>query len=353
MVFLPGPASPVITTVPRLRTAANAAAMTSSVTTPTVISAWSAPTPLVTSVMISCAVSASAAVCVAPNWLAFSRLLQRVDRDDVARAGERRALDRVDADAADPVDHGRVARPDAARVHRGAPSGRHPAADQRHRLERQVVVDLDAGVLGHHRPLGERAEQAHLAEVLAVRVEPERAVRQAVLEEQRAEVAQVGHAAGAEPAVPAGRQERADHVVARLEPADAGADLLDDPRPLVPAHDRVADRDVTGAQVVVGVAQPGRHEPDSTSPVLGRVEVQLDDLPVLAHVPEHRCPGLHATSCAPPRPPAHLAILRPRAPRSMCPAPRVPPASWLPGQRGSLWSAGGGDHGRHPGGRSR
>ena len=39
MVFLPGPASPVITTVPRLRTAANADATTSSVTTPTVISA--------------------------------------------------------------------------------------------------------------------------------------------------------------------------------------------------------------------------------------------------------------------------------------------------------------------------
>ena len=39
MVFLPGPASPVITTVPRLRTALNADATTSSVTTPTVISA--------------------------------------------------------------------------------------------------------------------------------------------------------------------------------------------------------------------------------------------------------------------------------------------------------------------------
>ena len=57
MVFFLGPASPVITTVPRLRIAANAAAMTSSVTTPTVISASSAPTPSVT---ISCAVSASA-----------------------------------------------------------------------------------------------------------------------------------------------------------------------------------------------------------------------------------------------------------------------------------------------------
>ena len=43
-------------------TAVNAAATTSSATTPTVIRAWSAPTPLVTSVTISCAASASAAV---------------------------------------------------------------------------------------------------------------------------------------------------------------------------------------------------------------------------------------------------------------------------------------------------
>ena len=221
--------------------------------------------------------------------------LQRVDRDDIARARERRALDRVDPDAADPVDHGRVAGPHAARVHRGSPPGRHPAADQRHRLQRKVVVDLDAGVLGYHRPLRERAEQAHLAQVLAVGVEPERPVRQAVVHEQRAHVTQVGHAAGAEPAVPAGRQERADHVVAGLEPDHPGADLLDDPGALVPAHDRVADRDVAGAQVVIGVAQARRHEPDQHLALLGRVELQLDDLPVLAHVPEHRCPGLHRT----------------------------------------------------------
>src|SRR6185312_11046997 len=110
----------------------------------------------------------------------------------------------------------------AARVDRGAPAGWHPAAGQRHRLQRQVVVDLDAGVLGHHRPFGERAEQAHLAEVLAVGVEPERAVRQAVVHEQRAEVAQVGHALGAEPAVPAGRQDEQttwSRALSRVTPA--------------------------------------------------------------------------------------------------------------------------------------
>ena len=263
--------------------------------------------------------------------------LQRVDRDDVARARERRALDRVDADAADPVDHGRVARPDAARVDRGAPAGRHPAADQRHCLKRQVVVDLDARMLGHHRPLGERAEQAHLAEVLAVGMEPERAVRQAVVHEQRPEVAQVGHALGAEPAVPAGRQERADDMVAWLEPGHAGADLLDHPGPLVAAHDRVPHRDVTGTQVVVRVAQAGRREPDEHLALLGRIEVHLDDLPVLAHVPEHRCPGLHALSPARAtarryrghHPPVRRLGLYRRA-------PRLPPAPLASRTSGSL-----------------
>ncbi len=248
---------------------------------------------------------------------------QRVHRDDVPGARERRALDGVDADAADPVHHGGVARPHVARVDRSAPPGRHPAADQRHRLKRQVIVDLDAGMLGHHRTLGERAEQAHLAEVLAVAVEPERAVRQAVVEEQRAEVAQVGHAAGAEPAVPADRKERADHVVARLNPAHAGAGLLDGPRPLVPADDRVADRDVAGAHVVVGVAQAGGGEPDKHLAITRRIKVQFDDLPVLAYVPEYRCLGFHATSRSIRR---HHPPERPR--RSLGPAPRVRASSW-------------------------
>src|SRR5215471_21280242 len=74
MVLSEGPASPATTTVPRLRTAAKAAATTCSVTTPTVTSAWSAPTPLVNSAMITRAASAVAAVWVAPSLAAVSRL---------------------------------------------------------------------------------------------------------------------------------------------------------------------------------------------------------------------------------------------------------------------------------------
>jgi hypothetical protein len=256
--------------------------MTSSVTTPTVISAWSAPTPRDSSAMSSCASAALAAVWVAPSRLAASRLFARGC-----------ALHRVDADAADPVDHHRVARPDATGVDRCAPARGHTAADQRRDLQREVVVDLDARVHGHRRVLGESADQAHLAEILALAVEPERAVRQAVVYEQGAEVAQVRLTARAEPAAATDGQERADDMVARLQPADSVAHLLDDPCSLVAADDRIPDGNVTGPHVIVGMTQTGGDVADQNLACLGRIELQLDDLPVLIDPPQYRCPGSH------------------------------------------------------------
>ena len=53
----------------------------------------------------------------------------------------------------------------------------------------------------------------------------------------------------------ADRQERADDVVAGLQPGDARADFLDDPGALVAADDREPRHDVAVPQVLVGVAQ--------------------------------------------------------------------------------------------------
>ena len=79
----------------------------------------------------------------------FHRLLalegDRVDGDDVAGAGVRRALDGVDADAADAHDDHRLTGPDLRRVHRGSPSGADAAAGEAGDLERDVVRDLDRG----------------------------------------------------------------------------------------------------------------------------------------------------------------------------------------------------------------
>ena len=57
----------VTTTMPRLRIAANAADTTSSVTTPMVTIAWSAPTPQVSSSASACASSVVATAWVAPK----------------------------------------------------------------------------------------------------------------------------------------------------------------------------------------------------------------------------------------------------------------------------------------------
>src|ERR1700677_2158567 len=73
-VLAPGPARPVSTTMPRLRIAANAADTTSSVTTPIVTIAWSAPTPQVSSSASARASSVVATAWVAPKPSADSRL---------------------------------------------------------------------------------------------------------------------------------------------------------------------------------------------------------------------------------------------------------------------------------------
>jgi len=127
-------------------------------------------------------------------------------------------------------------------------------------------------------------------------------VGQAVIDEQGAEVAQVGLAAGAEPAVAAGRQERADDVIAGLQPADPGAHLLDDSGPLVAADDGVPDRDIAGSQVIIRVAEPGRDEANEHLTGLGRIQLELDDLPLVADIAKHRCPGPHRSSFRPARP---------------------------------------------------
>src|SRR5215472_198824 len=74
---------------------------------------------------------------------------QRVDRDHVPCAGQRGALDGVDADAADPVDGDGVARLGGRGMHRRTEARRYPAADQHDLVQRQVRVHLDGGVLGY------------------------------------------------------------------------------------------------------------------------------------------------------------------------------------------------------------
>ena len=89
-------------------------------------------------------------------------------------------------------------------------------------------------------------------------------------------------------------------MVTRLETEYPRADRLDDARTLVAPHQgeqpgigpvlgssRCAD--VVGPQVLVGMAQTGGHPLDQDLEVPGRVEIDLESLPVLFPTPEHCC----------------------------------------------------------------
>src|SRR6266516_2637283 len=218
---------------------------------------------------------------------------QRVDRHHVLGPRQRGALDGVDADPADPVNGDGVARLGFRGVHRGTEASGDPAADEHDLVQRQVRVHLDGGMLGDDRALVERAEHAHAAEVLAAAVEPVGAVRQAAVQDGGAHVAQVRLAGRAPPAMAADRQERADHVIAGLQPCHALPDLLDDPGAFVATHHGEARHDIAVPQMLVRMTQPGRYITDEHLAGLGGIQVEFGDLKVLAYPAQDRGLGLH------------------------------------------------------------
>src|SRR4051794_37233682 len=80
-------------------------------------------------------------------------------------------------------------------------------------------------------------------------------------------------------------------MVALGHPGHAGTDGLDDARALMPADHR-QPRTVALPDVLIGVAQPGRHHADEYLARLGRVQVDLGYLPPLSWLAEHRRLGL-------------------------------------------------------------
>jgi hypothetical protein len=264
--------------------ASNAWATCSPFSTPTVTSALSAPWPLVTLRPNSAAYSMLPKACVAPSSMAFSALERhRVDGDDVARPGVRGTLDRVDADAADAHDDHRVTGPDLTGLDRRAPPGADAAADQAGHLERDLLGDLHGGADVDRGDLGEGAQAAHLADRVAVAgVEPEAlGVVPAAADQE------VSHRKSQMYCWPLAQyrqrpqpgEEREDDVVALLEALRARAHRGDHAGALVAAEEGVlADREVPGGDVVVGVAQPGGGQLDLELAGLRVVDDQVHDL---------------------------------------------------------------------------
>ena len=76
-------------------------------------------------------------------------------------------------------------------------------------------------------------------------------------------------------------------MIARRETADAGPDCLDHAGAFVaPAERQVADGDVTGREVIVGVAQAGGTHPHQHLVLTRFVEFDVADFPFPGNLPK-------------------------------------------------------------------
>ena len=217
---------------------------------------------------------------------AAGRLELRVDdveRDDGPRSGDRRALDRVEADAPGP-DHDRR-RPGAERGRAGhrADAGDDSAGEQRGGVEREARRN-DHGLRGvDHDLLGEGGGAQAVGQRLAV--EP---VQGAPGVQREPRLARHGCAPAAGETAPAGPDQRHDDVIADPETADALSNLGDHPRGLVSV-----DRGQRPAPAALGVddvtvADRARGDLDPELAGTGRVQDDVLDGQRLAERPTDR-----------------------------------------------------------------
>ena len=93
--------------------------------------------------------------------------------------------------------------------------------------------------------------------------------------------------------LPHGPDEQVHDLVADRDAVDAGTDLLDDPRALVPAHRGDRAREVAVEHVEVGPAQAGGRHPDQDLAGSGLVELDGLDRKGLVELTHHCCCRLH------------------------------------------------------------
>lgn len=112
------------------------------------------------------------------------------------------------------------------------------------------------------------------------------------------QIAKVGVSGRTRAAVPTGGDERQDHMVARLNRGDLGADLLDDPSPFMATYHRIRHRKITRHQVVVAVTETGCGKAHPHLMLARRVKVHLLHLELLVLPMKHSCPSFHETPFA-------------------------------------------------------
>src|SRR5262249_16572753 len=107
-------------------------------------------------------------------------LVGLVDGDDLLAAGDRAALDRVEADASGAEHHAARARLDLRGVERRADAGHHGASDDRRLVDAHRGIDLDhvvavkRRVLAHHARAGEMVQGVALRILVAAGPAPQR-----------------------------------------------------------------------------------------------------------------------------------------------------------------------------------
>ena len=225
----------------------------------------------------------------------LSLLAELVDRDDLARAADPRALDDRQADPAAAIDRDGLPGLEPGAAQRRADPGQHAAADQRRLVERDVGVDAHDRVLVQQHLLGVGRDVDELAHRLAAQ---RQARGLALLAGDDAVAAHIGMAREALRAGAAEPREAGDDMVADAHGGHLAADRLDHPGALVAQDDRPVERPAADPidDVKVAVADAGR---DRAHQHLARhrlVEVDLFDGQGLVRLPEHRGLDLHGFS---------------------------------------------------------
>ncbi len=218
-----------------------------------------------------------------------------VHADDLVRAHHLRALDHVQADAAQTEHHHVRAGLHLGREQHRADAGGHAATDVTNLVEGRVLADLGQRDLRRHRVVAEGAGAHVVEDRLAVDAEAAGGIgHQALALRAADQLAQVGLAREAELALAAlGGVER-DHVVALLERGDARAHVHHHARAFM-AQDGREDAFRIGARegVVIGVADACGLDFHQHLAELRALEVHGLDGQGFAGFPGNGCFGLH------------------------------------------------------------
>jgi hypothetical protein len=228
--------------------------------------------------------------------------LVQVDRVDLGRAGNSRALDHREPDGA-AADHAHSsALPHLRGLQHRADAGRDRAADQARLLDRERRRQPHERCAVDDRPRRQRARLQGTGRDGSVR-EPNPLARPG----RRA--TEMSRSAPAPRAVAARRAPAHDHAVADADVAHAFADRLDHPRTFVAEHDRRHLPPAAGTDdVEVGVADAARFDADERLAGPRRLQLQRFDGDAAVRIQDDA--AIHDSSISPTlRPPTSASVM--------------------------------------------